>query len=61
MIVSTEGHPIASMLPQGVDEERIAAMTATLLSLSKEEIIELRKGNFDQLYIKGTEGYLLVM
>jgi len=61
MIVSNEGLPIASMLPQGVDEKRIAAMTATLLSLSKKEIIEMRKGDFDQLYIKGIEGYLLVM
>ena len=43
MIVSTEGLPIASMLPQGVDEERIAAMTATLLSLSERAIIEIKR------------------
>ena len=61
MIVSTEGLPIASMLPQGIDEERIAAMTATLCSLSEKAIIEMRKGDFDQFYIKGSEGYLLVM
>lgn len=61
MIVSTEGLPIASMLPQGIDDERIAAMTATLLFLSKEDITEMRKGDFDQLCIKGSEGYLLVM
>ncbi len=60
-IVSAEGLPIASALPQGVDETRIAAMTATLLSLSEKAIIEIKKGDFDQLYIKGSEGYLLVM
>ena len=60
-IVSTEGLPIASALPQGVDETRIAAMTAALLSLSEKAIIEMRKGDFDQLYIKGREGYLMVM
>ena len=60
-IVSTEGRPIASALPQGVDETKIAAMTAALLSLSEKAIIEMRKGDFDQLYIKGSEGYLLVM
>jgi len=60
-IVSAEGLPIASALPQGVDETRIAAMTATLFSLSEKAIIEMRKGDFDQLYIKGSEGYLLVM
>ena len=60
-IVSAEGLPIASALPQGVDETRIAAMTAALLSLSERAIIEMGKGDFDQLYIKGSEGYVLVM
>ncbi len=60
-IVSAEGLPIASALPQGVDETKIAAMTAALLSLSEKAIIEMRKGDFDQLYIKGSEGYILVM
>ncbi|GAH60168.1 unnamed protein product, partial [marine sediment metagenome] len=60
-IVSAEGLPIASALPQGVDETKIAAMTAALLSLSEMVIITMKKGDFDQLYIKGSEGYLLVM
>ena len=60
-IVSAEGFPIASTLPQGVDEARIAAMTAALLSLSERAIIEMRKGDLDHLYIKGSEGYLFVM
>jgi len=60
-IVSTEGMPIASALPEGVDETKIAAMTAALLSLAKMSVIEMKKGEFDQLYVKGTDGYLLVM
>ncbi|MHA2185277.1 MAG: roadblock/LC7 domain-containing protein [Promethearchaeota archaeon] len=60
-IVSTEGLPIASALPQGVDETKVAAMTAALLSLAERSIIELKNGEFDQLYIKGSEGYLLVL
>jgi predicted regulator of Ras-like GTPase activity (Roadblock/LC7/MglB family) len=60
-IVSAEGLPIASALPQGVDETRIAAMTAALLSLAERSVIELEKGEFDQLYVKGSEGYLLVL
>jgi len=60
-IVSAEGLPIASALPQGVDETRIAAMTAALLSLAERAVIEMEKGEFDQLYIKGNDGYLLVM
>jgi len=60
-IVSAEGLPIASALPQGVDETRIAAMTAALLSLSERAVIEMEKGEFEQLYVRGNEGYLLVL
>ena len=60
-IVSVEGLPIASALPQGVDETRIAAMTAALLSLAERAIQEMRKGDFEQVYVKGTDGYLLVL
>ena len=60
-IVSAEGLPIASALPQGVDETRIAAMTAALLSLAERAVIEMDKGEFSELYVKGTNGYLLVM
>lgn len=59
-IVSAEGLPIASALPQGVDETRIAAMTAALLSLAERSIIEFEKGDFDTLYVKGSTGYLLI-
>ncbi len=60
-IVSKEGLPIASVLPQGADETRIAAITAALLSLAVCSIMEMEKGEFDQLYVKGTDGYLLVL
>jgi len=60
-IISAEGLPIASLLPKNVDDTKISAMTATLLSISERAIIEMKKGNFEQLYIKGSEGYLLVM
>ena len=61
LIVSAEGLPIASTLPQGFNETKIAARTATLFSLSKKAIMEMRKGDLDQLYITGSEGYLLIM
>ena len=60
-IVSTEGLPIASALPQGVDETRISAMNAALLSLAKMLAIEIGHGKFEHLYVKGSDGYLLVL
>ena len=40
-IVSTEGLPIAFAFPPGIDEKKVAAMTATLLSLSEKVILEI--------------------
>ena len=60
-IVSVEGLPIASALPQGVDETRISAMTAALLSLAERAVHEMEKGDFDQLLVRGSEGDLLVL
>jgi len=60
-IVSKEGLPIASALPQGVDETRIAVMIAALLSLAETATNEMKRGEFNQLYVKGSKGYLLVL
>jgi predicted regulator of Ras-like GTPase activity (Roadblock/LC7/MglB family) len=59
-IVSMEGLPIASALPRGFDETRLSALIASLHSLSRQSIIEMNKGELNQLYIKGSDGYLLV-
>lgn len=61
LITTIDGLPIASVLPQGVDEIRIAAMTASLLSLAKKSVEEMEIGEFDQLYVKGSDGYLLTL
>ncbi|MHA1931435.1 MAG: roadblock/LC7 domain-containing protein [Promethearchaeota archaeon] len=61
ILVSAEGLPIASAFFQSADETKIAAMTTALLSLAEMSVIEMGKGEFDQIYIKGSDGYLLVM
>jgi predicted regulator of Ras-like GTPase activity (Roadblock/LC7/MglB family) len=61
MIVSTEGLPVVSALPRGIDETKMAAMTAAMLSLAKRSVIEMEKGDFEQMYIRGNEGYLLIL
>ncbi|MBY8982970.1 MAG: roadblock/LC7 domain-containing protein [Candidatus Lokiarchaeota archaeon] len=60
-IVSVEGLPIASALPQGVDETRIAAMTAAILSLGERAAHEMKKGDLEQIMVKGSDGVLLVL
>ena len=59
-ISSLEGLPILSLIPREHNETIIAAMVATLLSLSERAVMEMKIGEFKQLYIKGIDGYLLV-
>ncbi len=60
-IVSVEGLPIASALPRNVDETRVAAMTAAMLSLGERAAQEFEKGDLEQVYVRGVDGYILVM
>lgn len=60
-LVSVEGEVLASALPQDVDAMTIAVMTAALLSLAESAITMIKSGEFEQLYIKGRDGYLLVL
>lgn len=60
-IVSVDGLTIASALPQGVEEDRVSAMSAAMLSLGERIASELGRGALDQVYIKGSTGYVLLM
>ncbi|TFG12565.1 hypothetical protein EU537_09080 [Candidatus Thorarchaeota archaeon] len=60
-IVSVEGLPIVSALPTDVDEAKVAAMTAAMLTLGEKAAIELGKGNLEQVNIKGQQGWLLAI
>ncbi|MFX1389103.1 MAG: roadblock/LC7 domain-containing protein [Promethearchaeota archaeon] len=60
ILTTMEGLPIVSIIPRGYNETRIAAMVATLLSLSERTVVDMNIGVFNQIFIKGKEGYLLV-
>ena len=60
-VVSVDGLSIASALPQGVEEDRVSAMSAAMLSLGERISTELGRGLLDQVYIKGKEGYVILM
>ncbi len=59
-IVSADGLSIASILSPGVEEDRIAAMSAAMVSLGERISAELGRGEFEQVYIKGKTGYALL-
>ena len=60
-IVTIDGLPMASALPPGMHEDRVAAMSAALLSLGERAAEGLGRGALSQVYIEGEQGtvYLL--
>jgi uncharacterized protein len=60
-IVSVDGLTIASALPQGIEEDRVSAMSAAMLSLGERIATELGRGVLEQVYIKGENGYVMLM
>ncbi len=59
-VVSVDGLVIASDLPAGVEEDRVSAMSAAMLSLGERIAGELGRGELDQVYIRGDEGYVML-
>jgi uncharacterized protein len=60
-VVSVDGLIMASALPVGVEEDRVSAMSAAMLSLGERIAGELGRGALDQVYIKGQNGYVILM
>jgi predicted regulator of Ras-like GTPase activity (Roadblock/LC7/MglB family) len=60
-IVSVDGLIIASALPSGAEEDRVSAMSAAMLSLGERIAGELGRGTLDQVYVRGSSGYVILM
>jgi predicted regulator of Ras-like GTPase activity (Roadblock/LC7/MglB family) len=59
-IVSVDGLTMASSLPAGVEEDRVSAMSAAMLSLGERIASELGRGVLDEVYVKGEQGYVVL-
>ena len=59
-VLSTDGLMMASMLPAGMDEDRVGAMSAAMLSLGDRTSRELARGELEQVLVKGAKGYVLM-
>ena len=60
-IVSVDGLIMASALPGTVEEDRVSAMSAAMLSLGERIAEELARGSIDQVYVKGANGCVILM
>jgi uncharacterized protein len=59
-VVSVDGLIIASALPAEVEEDRVSAMSAAVLSLGERIASELGRGMPEQVYIRGTNGFVIL-
>jgi predicted regulator of Ras-like GTPase activity (Roadblock/LC7/MglB family) len=60
-VVSFDGLPMASALPAGMDEDRVAAMSAALLSLGERAAEGLGRGELSQVYVEGENGNVFLI
>lgn len=60
-VVSPDGLPMASALPPDIEEDRLAAMSASLLTLGERAAHNLNRGDLAQVLVEGERGYVLLM
>ena len=60
-VVSVDGLIMASALQQGAEEDRVSAMSAAMLSLGERISSELGRGSLEQVYIKGNNGFIVLI
>lgn len=60
-VVSVDGLPMASALPMHVEEDRLAAMAAAMLSLGEKASEGLSRGKLSELHLEGAAGTVHLM
>ena len=60
-VVSYDGLAMASALPAAMDEDRVAAMSAALLSLGERAAEGLGRGELSQVYVEGEDGTVFLV
>ncbi len=59
-LVTLDGLPLTSVLPNNFDEERTAAMSAAMLSLGERIGQELARGVVERVMVEGQTGYSIL-
>ena len=60
-VISVEGLMIASFLPEELEEDRMAAMSAAMLALGERIATDLGRGKLERVFINGDDGVVLLM
>lgn len=60
-VVTFDGLAMASLLPPDMDEDRVAAMSAALLTLGERAAEGLGRGELNQVWIEGKNGTVFLV
>jgi len=61
VLISSDAMALASDISSEADEEMIGALSASVLSMGERAARDLKRGVLEQVYIKGDQGYLLLV
>ncbi|MCD9033519.1 roadblock/LC7 domain-containing protein [Luteimonas sp. Y-2-2-4F] len=59
-LISVDGLMMASAMPQTMDEDRVGAMSAAMLSLGERIARELARGTLERVLIQGEQGCVIM-
>ncbi|NEP20215.1 MAG: diacylglyceryl transferase [Leptolyngbya sp. SIO4C1] len=59
-LVTPDGLPLVTTLPNHMDEERVSAMAAAMLSIGERIGGELKRGNVERILVEGSQGYCVL-
>jgi predicted regulator of Ras-like GTPase activity (Roadblock/LC7/MglB family) len=60
-IISADGLTMASVIPAGLNEDSIGAMSAAILSMGDKTAQELVIGELEKVLIMGAKGYIVMV
>ncbi len=60
-LINIQGIPISTILPEGSDDTKVAAITLALVTLGERACREYKKGNLNILFIQGENGKFLIV
>jgi predicted regulator of Ras-like GTPase activity (Roadblock/LC7/MglB family) len=60
-LVSLDGFTMAAALPEGMEDDRVGAMSAAILGLGERAAAELGRGALTQVFIEGEDGYVMLI
>ncbi|MGY1459001.1 roadblock/LC7 domain-containing protein [Luteimonas sp. A534] len=59
-LISVDGLMMAASMPQSMDEDRVGAMSAAMLSLGERTARELARGSLERVLVQGEQGCVIM-